>query len=170
MLVAVGRYMWCSPTRRSFITGRFLTSITGEQAGTHTNLTPLQFSILPEKLKAANFESRKIVMLSRFVAVRLANPKSITISDFLGKGHMGWQTTDHLLVNRGFESHMGYLGGSESYKWGRMDQSLDPNPLSGKHDMWHDHGPGTDIAPLIGYSTSFCARNSLSPFRPLPGG
>ena len=76
----VGRYMWCSPTRRSFITGRYLTSITGEQAGTHTNLTPLQFSILPEKLKAANFESRKIVILSRFVAVRLANPKSITIS------------------------------------------------------------------------------------------
>ena len=75
MLVAVGRYMWCSPTRRSFITGRYLTSITGEQAGTHTNLTPLQFTILPEKLKAANFESRKIVILSRFVAVRLANPK-----------------------------------------------------------------------------------------------
>ena len=64
------------------------------------------------------------------------NPKSITISDFLGKGHMGWQTTDHLLVNRGFESHMGYLGGSESYKWGRMDQSLDPNPLTvSRHDI-----------------------------------
>jgi hypothetical protein len=48
---------------------------------------------------------------------------------------MGWQTTDHLLVNRGFDSHMGYLGGSESYKWGRMDQSLDPNAFTGKHDM-----------------------------------
>ena len=106
---------------------------------------------------------------------------------------MGWQTTDHLLVNRGFESHMGYLGGSESYKWGRMDQSRDPNPVSvsrhdiaglwvaffsrcqryrcrqGKHDMWHNDGPGTDIAPLIGYSTSFCARNSLL-VRPSPGG
>lgn len=69
---------------------------------------------------------------------------------------MGWQTTDHLLVNRGFASHMGYLGGSESYKWGRSDSSMDPDPLLGRHDMWHDHGPGLDIAPLIGYSTSFC--------------
>lgn len=69
---------------------------------------------------------------------------------------MGWQTTDHLLVNRGFLSHMGYLGGSESYKYGRSDASMDPDPLVGRHDMWHDHGPGLDIAPLIGYSTSFC--------------
>ena len=85
---------------------------------------------------------------------------------------------------------MGYLGGSESYKWGRMDNSLDPNPLTGKHDMvcnpscdllialykcalslvvqtddygpfcaqWHNDRPGTDIAPLIGYSTSFVRR------------
>jgi arylsulfatase A-like enzyme len=142
------RSMWCSPTRRSFITGRYLVHITGarkrhflshlfikciilprqardkhrenskkvpfsqEQAATNTNLTPLQFSILSEKLRAANFENH-----------------------FLGKGHMGWQTTDHLLVNRGFDSHMGYLGGSESYKWGRMDQSLDPNAFTGKHDM-----------------------------------
>ena len=52
---------------------------------------------------------------------------------------------------------MGYLGGSESYKWGRSDKSLDPNPRTGKHDMWHNDHPGTDIAPLIGYSTSFYA-------------
>ena len=76
-------YMWCSPTRRSFITGRFLVHITGEQAATDTNLTPLHFTILSEKLHAADFESH-----------------------FLGKGHLGWQTTDHLLVNRGFTSHM----------------------------------------------------------------
>ena len=33
-------------------------------------------------------------------------------SHFIGKGHLGWQTTDHLLVNRGFDSHVGCLGGS----------------------------------------------------------
>jgi len=71
MLVAVGRYMWCSPTRRSFITGRFLTSITGEQAGTHTNLTPLQFTILPEKLKAANFESHFLGKVKHFAPLCL---------------------------------------------------------------------------------------------------
>ena len=58
-------YMWCSPTRRSFITGRYIVHITGEQAGTDTNLTPLQFTILSEKLHAANYENH-----------------------FLGKGHM----------------------------------------------------------------------------------
>lgn len=130
--------MWCSPTRRSFITGRYLVHITGEQAATNTNLTPLQYTLLSEKLKAADYESH-----------------------FLGKGHLGWQTTDHLLVNRGFKSHMGYLGGSESYKWGRLDQSLDPDPLAGNHDMWHDDHPGTDIAPLIGYSTSFYAMQAV---------
>lgn len=30
-------------------------------------------------------------------------------SHFIGKGHLGWQTEDHLLVNRGFESHVGYV-------------------------------------------------------------
>lgn len=188
----------------SFITGRYLVHITGEQAATDTNLTPLQFTLLSEKLAAAKYENH-----------------------FLGKGHMGWQTTDHLLINRGFTSHMGYLGGSESYKWGRADSSLDPSALTGKHDsksrsiaidgrqwevgvagrqqggrrvavgqvgrgrgspeailslsfalfprcrllcflclsltlllrsaVWHNDHPGTDIAPLIGYSTSFYA-------------
>ena len=134
----------------SFITGRYIVHITGDQAGTQTNLTPLQFTILSEKLAAANYENH-----------------------FFGKGHMGWQTTDHLLVNRGFKrcevpwrcqravnqpslcmhhlethhgrlgdrgdvtefSHMGYLGGSESYKWGRHDSLDSPNPTTGAHDM-----------------------------------
>jgi hypothetical protein len=135
-------YMWCSPTRRSFITGRYIVHITGEQAGTDTNLTPLQFTILSEKLAAANYENH-----------------------FLGKGHMGWQTTDHLLVNRGFASHMGYLGGSESYKWGRHDASDDPNPLTGSHDMWHNSHPGIDIAATIGYSTSFYAMQAVDRIR-----
>ena len=131
-------YMWCSPSRRSFITGRYIVHITGQQAGTDTNLTPLQFTILSEKLAAANYENH-----------------------FLGKGHMGWQTTDHLLVNRGFKSHMGFLGGMESYKFGRTDDLEDPAPLVGEHDCWHDDHPGTDIAPLIGYSTSFYATQAV---------
>eukprot|EP01051_Picozoa_sp_SAG22_P005823 SAG22_NODE_359_length_11758_cov_4.094254_14_plen_59_part_00 len=40
---------------------------------------------------------------------------------------------------------MGYLGGSESYKWGRMDQSLDPSAGAGKHDMWCAHACRHDI-------------------------
>ena len=86
---------------------------------------------------------------------------------FSGKGHLGWQTTDHLLVNRGFESHVGYLGGSQDYKWGAANP--DPkseDPFYGKHDMWHNHLPGTDVVPLIYYSTEFYTGYALffSPF------
>lgn len=58
--------------------------ITGLQAPTASNLTPLQVSLLSEKLAVAGYQSH-----------------------FIGKGHLGWQTTDHLLVNRGFETHVG---------------------------------------------------------------
>ena len=72
--------MWCSPTRRSFITGRYLVHITGEQAATNTNLTPLQFTLLSEKLASVDYENH-----------------------FLGKGHMGWYVRPRLwrsLVDR----------------------------------------------------------------------
>jgi hypothetical protein len=47
----------------------------GTQAPTCSNLTPLQFTVLSEKLDAAGYESH-----------------------FIGKGHLGYQTTDHLPV------------------------------------------------------------------------
>ena len=34
------------------------------------------------------------------------------------KGHLGYHTSDHLPVNRGFDRHLGYLGGGESYDHG----------------------------------------------------
>ena len=40
------------------------------------------------------------------------------VSHFVGKGHLGYETMDHLPVNRGFKSHVGYLEGSQSYYWG----------------------------------------------------
>ena len=54
--------MWCSPTRRSFITGRYIVHITGEQAATDTNLTPLQFTILSEKLVRVLHRARHEVL------------------------------------------------------------------------------------------------------------
>ena len=47
-----------------------------------------------------------------------------------------------------------YLGGSQSYTWGRPSNG-DANPYSGKHDMWHNHLPGTDVVSQIFYSTQF---------------
>jgi hypothetical protein len=128
-------YKWCSPTRRSFLTGRFPVSVTGEQAGAATNLTPLQFTLLSEKLQTAGYESH-----------------------FVGKGHLGWQTTDHLLVNRGFASHAGYLGGGEAYKWGGGSV----NASAGHHDMWHNELPGIDLVPEIYYSTNFYSEYAVA--------
>ena len=48
---------------------------------------------------------------------------------FIGKGHLGYQTDAHLPVNRGFDTHVGYLGGAESYSYGNGS----PNATQGKH-------------------------------------
>ena len=53
-------YLWCSPTRRAFLTGRFPVHVTGTQAPTCSNLTPLQFTILSEKLAAVDYEAHFI--------------------------------------------------------------------------------------------------------------
>jgi arylsulfatase A-like enzyme len=117
--------------------------ITGLQAGTNTNLTPLQFTILSEKLAAAKYESH-----------------------FIGKGHLGWHTDDHLLVNRGFHSHIGYLGGSQSYRWGCQSKTCDsPEISAGVHDMWHNETPGFDIVGDIAYSTDFYTHYAIQRIR-----
>merc|ERR1719265_1661785 len=66
-------YMYCSPTRRSFTTGRFPTSINGNQAHPCSNFVPANFTWLSQKLKQADY-----------------------MNHFIGKGHLGYTTTDHL--------------------------------------------------------------------------
>lgn len=139
-------YLWCSPTRRAFLTGRYPAHITGTQAGTCTNFTPLQFTILSEKLAAVGYESH-----------------------FIGKGHLGYQTTDHLPINRGFAGHLGFLGGGESYTHGQSSRCGD----GGIADMWHDHAPAVDLVDGDYYNTNFFSdaavdrvtkRNTSKPF------
>ena len=79
------------------------------------------------------------------------------VRHFIGKGHLGVQTVDHLPANRGFESHVGYLGGGESYRWGGVYGSARDPPVVKHHDMWHTHAPATDLVGQIDYSTSFYA-------------
>ena len=44
----------------------------------------------------------------------------------IGKGHLGYTTMDHLPANRGFDTHVGYLGGAEDYHWGNQaNQGVD---------------------------------------------
>jgi len=88
-------YTYCSPTRRSFLTGRFPVHISGVQADICSDWTPLDMELLSSKLGQAGYDSH-----------------------FIGKTNTGFQTMDHLPVNRGFASHVGFLYGAESYHHG----------------------------------------------------
>jgi len=127
-------YLWCSPTRRAFLTGRYPIHITGTQAPTCSNLTPLQFTVLSEKLASVGYEAH-----------------------FVGKGHLGWWTTDHLMVNRGFTSHLGFLGGGESYTHGELSRCGD----GGKADMWLNDGPASGLVGGDYYNTNFFTQYAL---------
>ena len=169
-------YVWCSPTRRSFLSGRYPVHISGIQAPTQSNYLPLQFTTLGEKLAAATppYESH-----------------------FVGKGHLGYRTVrtdtaaayyyperfksllifslclplpsllsllrskvDHLPFNRGFTSHLGYLGGGESYDHGC---AYGGTGIFCKHrDMWHNAAPEDNASCVADlYSTNFYTRYSI---------
>ena len=77
--------------------------------------------------------------LSCFLANRYQN-------HFVGKGHLGYQTMDHLPINRGFLTHVGYLAGSEDYYHGKQGTV---------HDMWLDRLPGFQVVKEMDYSANY---------------
>jgi arylsulfatase A-like enzyme len=132
-------YKYCSPTRRSFLSGRYPVHMSGMQAQPCDNTLPKELTLLPQKLKKA------------------ATP---WFSHFIGKGHLGYPTTDHLPINRGFNSHAGYLAGAEDYDYG-FNEGRNPahdcggTPKSCIYDFWYDHAPGADVHNQIYYSTNW---------------
>ena len=68
---------------------------------------------------------------------------------------MGYQTEDHLPINRGFASHVGYLHGSENYEFGNHDQAYYHK------DFWHDSLPGDDVVDEIYYSTNWYTERAV---------
>lgn len=131
-------FRYCSPTRRSFLSGRFpnhITTVQPDGSNLCSDFLPLAVQTVAEKLAKAGYQNH-----------------------YVGKGHLGYETMDHLPINRGFLSHVGYLGGAESYFWGGGKE----DPLAGSHDMWHDHKPGIDIVPEIFYSANFYATTAVN--------
>ena len=128
-------FRYCSPTRRSLLTGRFPTSISSVQPDGDklcSDFLPLAATTLGEKLQTAGY-----------------------VSHFIGKGHLGYATTDHLPIHRGFASHFGFLAGSETYAHGGGDA----NASAGAHDLWRDAGPARSDVPRMTYSTdAYAAR------------
>lgn len=91
-------FRYCSPTRRSFLSGRMPNRITTVQPEVCSDFLPLNFTILSEKLASVGYENH-----------------------FVGKAHLGFETIDHLPIHRGFRSHVGYLNGSEDYYDGKSN-------------------------------------------------
>ena len=120
--------MYCSPTRRSFLSGRFATRINPNQANTCSNYLPTQFTLISDKLKGEGYSCH-----------------------FIGKGHLGYPSVDHLPINRGYESHVGYLGGAEGYFQATKNSK----------DFWHDDHPGDDVVSDVHYSTNYYARTAV---------
>ena len=128
---------------RSFLTGRYPVHISGEQAPLCSNLMPLQYRLLSEKLAVADYQSV-----------------------FLGKGHLGYRTTDHLPGSRGFTTHIGYLDGGESYRWGGRYGSPEHLVDVSHFDMWHNNAPADkDLVGTIDYSTNFYAQEAVRSIR-----
>jgi arylsulfatase A-like enzyme len=138
---------YCSPTRRAFLSGRFPVSVSMMQAQPCDNTLPLEATLLSQKLKQA------------------PTPWS---NHFIGKGHLGYPTTDHLPVNRGFDTHVGYLMGAENYEYGfnegRKDSHDCPKAMHGQcvYDMWHDTHTGESIHEDIFYSTNYYTSRAIN--------
>eukprot|EP00038_Savillea_parva_P011469 m.197762 g.197762 ORF g.197762 m.197762 type:complete len:512 (+) comp20214_c0_seq1:161-1696(+) len=126
-------YKYCSPTRRSFLSGRFPIHITGTQSDICDNCLPLNFTLLSQKLASAGW-----------------------INHFIGKGHLGYLTMDHLPINRGFASHVGYLHGSEDYSYGNHSQEYF------KKDFWDGLAPGVQDIDEIYYSTNYYTTTAVN--------
>jgi arylsulfatase A-like enzyme len=122
MLENVHAYMYCSPSRRSLLTGRFPVHISGKQAPECSNFLPLPMTLLSKKMKQANFSTH-----------------------FIGKGHLGYQTTDHLPTKRGFDTHVGYLEGDQNYEHGQQVMcdipQLENLPVESWHGQWPPPNP-----------------------------
>jgi len=129
--------------------------MTGAQAQPCTNWLPLEFTILPQKLAQSS-------------------PAPYT-SHVVGKGHWGYQTTDHLPIRRGFASHVGYLAGAEDYVHGDNYGPTHDCSSAAPHewcfqDMWHDNHTGADVIDQIEYSTNYYAARTVALIEAAPAG
>ncbi|EGD72429.1 hypothetical protein PTSG_00448 [Salpingoeca rosetta] len=109
-------YMFCSPTRASFLTGRF----PYKHEMTNTNLLPptrmlgldLSYTTLADKLKQANYSTHHI-----------------------GKWHLGMYKKEYTPRYRGFDTTFGFLTGGENHYTQRAFVS--PPAV----DLWDEEAP-----------------------------
>lgn len=84
----------CSPTRSSILTGRHVihSGIYDPDCFANTRSVPLNFTMIPERLKQLDYTSHAI-----------------------GKWHLGMFTRQAVPTGKGFDTYLGYYGGAEDY-------------------------------------------------------
>ena len=112
----------CSPTRRSFITGRLPVHHHEQLSGVTTDDIDLRYSWISDKLHGAGYESY-----------------------WFGKGHTGYKSMKHLPAAHHFKHFVGFLGGSQSYR--STDRWEDESPMT--NDTEFRQPPASCVPPAI---------------------
>ena len=94
----------CSPTRRSFMSGRLPVHHHEQLSGVATDDLDLRYTYISAKLKSAGYTNH-----------------------WYGKGHTGYMSMKHLPTERGFDHFVGFLSGAQSYT--SSDRWEDDHPL-----------------------------------------
>lgn len=122
-------FKYCSPSRASFVTGRWPHHAhqwnlhAGTMAGTNLNMT-----MLPAKLKTAGYSTYMV-----------------------GKWHQGLFDPKYLPINRGFDMSTGFLNGGEDHMNQKVGYSIDywksdaPDSRNGTYDTYNYRDDLTDI-------------------------
>ena len=129
----------CSPTRRSFLSGRLPIHHGENLSIVDADDIDLRWSLVSDKLKQAGYATH-----------------------WVGKGHTGYQSMAHLPINRGFDSHLGFLPGSQSYTSSdRWRDFLPDNTTTYSTDLF-----GQRVVDIIGAHDATDAAHPLFVYLP----
>jgi leishmanolysin-like peptidase len=138
-------FKYCSPTRSSLLTGRLPLHVNqnNEANAVHSRSgADLRMTLLPEKLKSVGYATA-----------------------MTGKWHLGARSLANLPINRGFDTHFGFLRGGEDH----CAQTLSEGTKV--VDLWNNHTPAHGRNGRAGqhpqdcdfetYSTALYAREAV---------
>eukprot|EP01061_Rhynchopus_euleeides_P015798 TRINITY_DN2686_c3_g1_i1.p2 TRINITY_DN2686_c3_g1~~TRINITY_DN2686_c3_g1_i1.p2 ORF type:complete len:500 (+),score=185.00 TRINITY_DN2686_c3_g1_i1:60-1559(+) len=97
-------YKYCSPTRSSLMTGRLPIHVNQENPSVNSvgGGVDLRMTMMPAKLRAAGYATHHV-----------------------GKWHLGQTFIENVPASRGFDTSLGYLGGSEDHFTQRVSAGVD---------------------------------------------
>ena len=107
----------CSPTRRSFLTGRLPIHHSEQLSGDQNDDMDLRWNLISQKLALAGY-----------------------VSYWYGKGHTGYKSMAHLPTHRDFKHWTGFMGGAQSYTADKRWQDEAPfNETTYSSDLYGTH-------------------------------